>query len=158
GNVVSASALAANVPTDIVMAAATTNVRARLLIVRMAPPSARSETRIPQAPMAAVTITPYSRCASAARSATSWKRSCYKLRLRHVARELRLRRNARNSVLAIAVLHLPDDHRDGARVHVCLSHEHGGSLDVIAVDSIEEVFNASNCGELLQHECAFEIL
>jgi tRNA(fMet)-specific endonuclease VapC len=56
------------------------------------------------------------------------------------------------SVLAVAGFHLLDDHRDGARVHLGLLHEHGRSLDVVGVDRIEEVFDPSEGGKLLQYE------
>jgi hypothetical protein len=50
---------------------------------------------------------------------------------------------------ASASFHLLDDHRDGARVHLGLLHEHGCSLDVVGVDRIEEVFDPSEGVKLL---------
>ena len=53
------------------------------------------------------------------------------------------------SVLAVALFHLLHDHRDRARVDLRPLHERRGPRDVVGVDGLEELLDASDRGELL---------
>jgi len=53
------------------------------------------------------------------------------------------------SVLAIALLHLPDDGRNRRRVNARAPHQLNCSPYVIGIDCIEELFHHVDRGELL---------
>src|SRR5882672_8471533 len=61
------------------------------------------------------------------------------------------------SVFPIAILHLPDDDRDGRCVDAGSLHQHGGALYVVGVYGIEEVVDLANGRHLLQHQRALEV-
>ena len=61
------------------------------------------------------------------------------------------------SVLGVAGFDLPHDHGDGGRFDPGLAHERSGSLDVVGVDRVEEVLDAADRRELLEHQRPLEV-
>lgn len=61
-----------------------------------------------------------------------------------------------SSVLAVGFFHLLHDDADRRSVDVRSFHERNGARNVIGVDRIEEGFEPTHLGELIEHERAFE--